>query len=332
VRVVFDGACLADGPATGVVRAFLTGLAAYAEGDFGTAILLLPRGTDAPAIQRLRIVEAPVGAVARQRLLPRLLRQLDASLLHSPVAAVPLAARCPTIATVHDLPWLQGAPGERTGLWRRFATQAALRRAARILAPSQFTANAVRSIFAGAGQRLRCIPHATVLGPPPAGDDAARRDGPWLAFGDARPRKNRARVIAAHALAQQHCPDLGALQMLGPDTGYVDETTKLALLRRCRGVLQVPCFEGFGLPVLEAMAHGAPLIAADLPPLRELATGAALFVDPQDTAAIAHALCRMHTDRELRACSAQAGHNMARAYRPTRLAQAWFAVHRELCR
>jgi hypothetical protein len=337
VKVVFDGACLADGPTTGVARAFLTGLTAYLETDGDPAILLLPRGAAAPLLrqlqqwQRLQIVEAPVGALQRQRQLPRLLRQLGASLLHSPVTAVPLAAACPTIATVHDLPWCQGAPGERTSVWRRLATHAALRRATRIIAPSSFTAHAVRRLLAGANARLRCIPHATPQRSDRPPTDPATRSGPWLAFGDARPRKNRARVLAAHRLAQQQCPDLGPLRLLGPDADYVDEATKLELLQHCRGVVQVPCFEGFGLPVLEAMAHGAPLIAADLPPLRELATGAALLVDPFDPEAIATALCRMHADAELRHRSAVAGVALATAYRPARLAAAWRALHRELC-
>lgn len=332
MKVVFDGSCLGDGPTTGVARAFLTGLAAYAAADEATVTLLLPDTAEAPPIRGLHVVPAPRGALARQQQLPRLLRQLHATLLHSPVAAVPLAAPCPTIATVHDLPWRQAAPGERTGPWRRMATHAALRSAARIIAPSQFTANAVRQLFAGAAARLRCIPHATALGPGPQPGDADLRDNFWLAFGDARPRKNRARALAAHALARQLDPGVGELRLLGPDAGYVDETTKLELLRRCRGVLQVPRFEGFGLPVLEAMAQGAPLVAADLPPLRELATGAAWFVDPDDTTAIAMAICRMHQDRDLRTQSARAGHQLARAYSPERLAAAWLALHRELHR
>jgi glycosyltransferase involved in cell wall biosynthesis len=335
VKVAFDGVCL-DKPITGVGRAFATGLAAYAELAASAppgsieVVLLLPHGAGAPPLANVAVARAPRGALRRQLVLPSLLRELRADLLHSPVAAVPLRAPCPTIATVHDLPWL-GDAGERTGIWRRFATRRSLRAARLVIAPSTFTqAAAARIVDAG---KVRLVPHGTpaVPSPPdPAATDARR--GPLLVLGDDRPRKNRDRLRAAHALARRACPDLPDLAFVGPPDRYVDETQKRELLQSCRALAHVATFEGFGLPVLEAMAHGAPVVAADIPPLREIAAGAALFVPPRDVEAIAAALVRIHADAALRRALAQDGWQRARAFAPAAVAASWLALHREVCR
>jgi glycosyltransferase involved in cell wall biosynthesis len=323
------GTGLAGGPITGVGRAFLTGLQAYAELAAAECVLLLPAGVEAPPLRAVHIEPAPRGAFARQRQLPRLLRALRADLLHGSVASVPLRACCPTIATVHDLPWLHPELGERTSWWRRFATVRALRSARAIVAPSALTAADTRDLLGAGAPPIHVVPHATPLPPLPP---PRERSGPLLVLGDDRPRKNRIRLQAAHALAQSRAPELPPLAFVGPghdgDRGsYVDEAAKHTLLQTCRALVHVSRFEGFGLPVLEGLAHGAPVLCSALPPHREIAGEAALYVPADDTEAIADGLLRIHGDDALRARLQQDGPARAAAFAPATLAARWHALH-----
>ena len=331
MRVAFDGACLGDGAITGVARAFLNGLAAYVERFTRDAVLLLPAGAPAPAISGLHIAEAPRGALRRQFVLPRLLRRLGADVLHSPVAAVPLTAHCPTIATVHDFPWLHAEAGERRSPWRVFATRRSLRAAAAVLAPSTFTRRDAQSI-AGEPRRVHLVPHGCDrrADEPSAADDA-QRAGPFLVLGDDRARKNRAAVAAAHTLAQSRRRDLPALRFVGPPHAWVDEGEKQRLLRTCIAVVQCSLFEGFGMPVLEAMGQGAPVVCSDIAPFREIAGEHAVFVDPNDVGSIADGLLRI-LDPALRASLAPAAWRRAAAFSTAETAGHWRALHEELQR
>jgi len=330
VLIAFDGAGLA-GPITGVGRALLDGIAAYAAGGDARCVLLAPPGTALPPLAGVDVVAAPHGALARQLQLPGLLRRLGADVLHSAVAAVPLRAPCPTLATVHDLPWLHPELPEHTSRWRTFATRLAVRAAAAVLVPSAQTADDLRRwCGADAPRRLHVVPHGTRRGPAPTAAAVQARSGPLLALGDDRPRKNRGRLVRAHAAASTLAADLPPLRFVGPPHDYVDEATKHALLRECRAVVHVSLFEGFGLPVLEGLAHGAPVLCADLPPHRAIAGPHALFVDPRDDVAIAAGLVRIHRDDALRATLAAGGHERAGAFPPEAVAAAWARIHREV--
>jgi glycosyltransferase involved in cell wall biosynthesis len=105
---------------------------------------------------------------------------------------------------------------------------------------------------------------------------------------------------------------------------------KHALLQQCRALVHVSLFEGFGLPVVEALAHGAPVLCSDLPAHRETAGPHAHFVDPHDVPAIANGLIAIHTDAARRAQLAVGGHERARAFPCSAVATAWLALHRSL--
>ena len=332
MKVVFDGACLGDGPITGVGRSFLNGIEAYARLGGRQCVLLVPERAALPTLDHVQLVRAPRGAVRRQLGLPRLLRQLGASLLHSSVAAVPLRAPCPTIATAHDLPWMHPELGEASTPWRRFATRRALAAASTVLAPSRFTAEDVRRLLGERCPPLQVVAHGTRLGPAPDPTATRARCGPLLVLGDDRPRKNRERVRQAHARAAGRCSGLPPLRFVGPPDDYVDEAEKVRLLRTCRAVVQCSLFEGFGMPVLEALAHGAPVLCADIPPFREIAGTAALFVDPVEVEAIAAGIERIHTDEALRESLAERGHRRAALAQPEHVALRWREAHELLTR
>lgn len=335
MRVLFDGACLGDLPVTGVGRAFLNGLEAYARAfarDGGDdLVLLLPEPAAAPDFRGTTIVRGPRGAVRRQWLLPRLVRRLGIDVLHSSVAAVPLAASCPTIATVHDLPWHHAEAGERGSAWRRFATRRSLRAAALVLAPSTFTARDA-ALERGRDDVL-VVPHGTPLpaANDPAANDPAARSGPLLALGDDRPRKNRELVLRGHALARARDARVPDLRFVGPPHAWVDEAEKHRLLATCFAVVQGSRFEGFGLPVLEALAHGAPLACSDIPPFREIAGDDAEYFDPGDQHSIAAALLRL-VEPTRRLALARRGPARAAAFSPARVAASWRTLHERLHR
>ena len=329
MRVAFDGAPLDDGDALGVATSFLTGLRAYVARWPGEAVLLLPKGARDPGIATLLVVAAPRGALARQWALPRLVRKLGAKVLHSPVAAVPLGCSRPVIATVHDLPWLCEGSGESTSRRQRLATKWSLRSAAAVVAPSRFTLAAAKRLVSPT-TRLRCIPHATTL-PTTTPVDPARRQGPLLTLGDERPRKNRTRVHAAMTLARKLDDRVPEPCFAGPPYNYVDDAGKQALLRGCRALIHCSLFEGFGLPVLEGLAHGIPVLCSDLPPHREIAGDTALFVDPRDTGAIRDGIIRVCSDETRRLRLATAGPVRAADFAPGVVAAAWRALHEELC-
>lgn len=335
MTIAFDGICLGDGPTTGVGRSFLNALQAYAECSETECVLLLPKNVKLEPIASVRRVEAPRGAWQRQRQLPRILRSVNAQLLHSSVASVPLRSSCPTIATAHDLPWLHPELNEPSGAWRTFATRRSLQSAAVVIAPSAMTKQDVETLLGNKCPPIELIMHGTAIGPEPTEASTAARNGAFLALGDDRKRKNRTTLEAAHQLARSRHNDLPDLRFCGPPNHYVSESEKLALLQSCRALVHVSHFEGFGMPVLEGLASGAPVVCSDLPPHREIAdTGEngelALFVDPQSVESIASGLLQSHRDSEWRWRTALAGHQRASRLTPQATAEHWSRIHREL--
>jgi glycosyltransferase involved in cell wall biosynthesis len=277
----------------------------------------------------VEIVPAPRSALRRQLALPGLLHRLGATLLHSPVAAIPLRARCPKVLTLHDLPWCAPGIGEGMHLRARWATGLAVSRADAVLMPSRFTLECLRKWLGPKGvARARIVPHGVVQPERPA--DKASLRGPFLVLGDDRPRKNRDRVARAHAIARKQCPGLPDLRFVGPPDHWVQEAEKLELLRSCRALVHASLFEGFGLPVLEAMAHGVPVICSATASLPEVSGGAAVLVDPRDVESIAMAMVHVHENLELRDELRAAGLLHVLDFAPERTARAWRDLHREL--
>ncbi|MCZ7527862.1 MAG: glycosyltransferase family 4 protein [Acidimicrobiia bacterium] len=152
---------------------------------------------------------------------------------------------------------------------------------------------------------------------------AAGVDRPFvLHLGNLHPRKNVARLIRAFGRATQESGELAGCQLVvagarwwGRDEerelegappgsvvmlGRVDDIQREHLLRSCRALAYLSLYEGFGLPPVEAMARGAPVLAADRAALPETTGGAALLVDPCDLDAITSGLIDVVTDDVLR--------------------------------
>jgi glycosyltransferase involved in cell wall biosynthesis len=211
----------------------------------------------------------------------------------------------------------------------------ALRRSAAVLAPSEATRLDVLDAYPAPGleQRLHVVSEGPGIGatdPSPLPDGL--EPGFLLVVGTIEPRKNLPRLLAAHQLlrARRPVPPLvvagrvgwaygDALDLLRADPavrllGHVDDAT-LATLYRSASLLAFPSlYEGFGLPLLEAMLAGLPALIGDAGSLPELAGGAALQVDPLDADAIAGGLDRLLDDKALRRRLTARGRRRAAAH------------------
>ena len=253
---------------------------------------------------------------------PILTRAWDVGLLGAPdgfdlVHAVSLAvprSRAPAVATVHDLAWRQvpDAFPPRGRRWHEAALQRALRRARLFLVPSAATAEALED--AGAPRdRIAVFEEGVDHLPPP--DTGATREllsrlgveSPYLlSVGTNEPRKNIERLCDAYARARSQLPEPWPLVVVGPQgwggplrprpgvvpAGEVTPAVLAGLYAGCRCLAYVPLHEGYGLPALEAMAAGTPVVASPMPSTR----GAALEVDPLDVEAIADGLVLASVD------------------------------------
>jgi glycosyltransferase involved in cell wall biosynthesis len=153
--------------------------------------------------------------------------------------------------------------------------------------------------------------------------------------------KNLTRVVEACAglpiklaiLGRLTEPQRTQLDRQGVDyEGFCDlpKDQVVALYAACDLVAFVSTYEGFGIPILEAQAVGRPVLTSDLSPMREVAGGGALLVDPFDTGAIREGLNRICRDAELRELLVRSGYENARKYSATVVAEAYGRVYAEV--
>jgi glycosyltransferase involved in cell wall biosynthesis len=224
--------------------------------------------------------------------LPRLLRRLRPALAHFQYA-LPLACPCPAVVTVHDLSFERDrrAMGRRDRFVFRTVVPRSVRRAARVFAVSERTRRDLIDLYDTPPEKIVVTPNAV----DPAFTPGGERDGYLLFVGAVQQRKNP--LAAADVAAEVGMP----LVVVGPEKepalarelerrgaqlrGYVDKS-QLADLYRGAACLVLPSrYEGFGLPVLEAMACGTPVVATDEPALREVGGDAALYAELDGLAA-----------------------------------------------
>ncbi|MGC8836936.1 MAG: glycosyltransferase family 4 protein [Anaerolineae bacterium] len=270
-----------------------------------------------------------------------------------------------TVVTVHDLALLgAGEPAGRWGLsarlWR-WALQGALK-AARLIADSRFTRDELLRWTDYPPQRVAVVPCGVASAFRPLDDRThleavrARYGLPngrlLLHVGLASPRKNLPGLLRAVALVRGAGAEGVHLVQVGATPGKAERalTTELGLEGWVHWLGTVPgedlpalynladCFvfpslyEGFGLPVLEAMACGTPVVCSNLASLPEVAGDAALLVDPREPAALARAILDMLEDETLRGRLREAGLRRAAAFTWARTAAATANIYREVWR
>ncbi len=219
--------------------------------------------------------------------LPRLLRRVGAALVHTQYA-LPLRSPCPAIVTIHDLSFERGAAlMSRRDRWIfRFVVPRAARGAARILTVSERTRADIAELYGVAGDGVVVTPNG--VDPVFSPGEPGTKDY-VLAVGAIQPRKNQlAALRAARAVGLP-------LVVVGPEKdaavartllkggatlrGYVPIEELIALYRGAACLVQASRYEGFGLPVLEAMACGTPVVTVPDEALLEVVGAAAVVTD-----------------------------------------------------
>jgi glycosyltransferase involved in cell wall biosynthesis len=221
--------------------------------------------------------------------LPRSARGLD--VLHCTTFRGPLRSPVPFTITLHDLGLVRHP--ELFPRWHRLSGRAGIARVARaadrVLAVSEFTKSEAVELLGVPAERVKVIGNA--VDPVFAPDGPAAEGTYVLAVGTLEPRKNLGRVVEAAGRVGVELRVVGARGWGGVDTpgwlGEVSDEELAALYRGARALVFPSLYEGFGIPVLEAMASGAPVVTSAGGATEEVAGGAAVLVDPLDVDAIA---------------------------------------------
>ena len=255
--------------------------------------------------------------------------------LHCPTFRAPLRSSVPLVVTVHDLAVLRHP--QTFNRWTRTYSSVfvprVVRAAQRVIAVSEFTKRELIDVLSVPEGRIRVVPNAVSE---PFVAEGARADGEYvLAVGTLEPRKNLPRLAAAARnagveLRVAGAPGWGGVQVGGDGVRFLGFVPDEELARLYRGSLCVAypsLYEGFGIPVLEALACGAPVVTSAGSAMAEVADGAAVLVDPRDGDAIAEGIREAIRRREE---LAMLGPTRARAFSWQASADATAAVYREV--
>lgn len=268
---------------------------------------------------RFRIDPMPLGVAWQQLVLPRI--AID-GVLWAPHGTLPLTLRIPSVATIHDFTSLTMPLRHRvkTMLSFNLFIGRSLQMATRVAAVSRAVAEEAVRWFGVSRGRIEIVPNGVDEFFTPEGDE----EDYVLFVGTIEPRKGLDDLLAVwDSLPSPRprlvlCGDAGwgnvPLPRDAEVTGYVDRARLRELYRHARAFVYPSRYEGFGIPPLEAMACGAPVIATRTGAIPEYAEGAALLIDPGDRVALRDALVWVLRDSALRRDLRSRGPERARMY------------------
>jgi glycosyltransferase involved in cell wall biosynthesis len=366
LRVGFDGHAFSS-PAAGI-RRYATELVG-AMVSLGEPIELVALGGDpacVPAgIERAADAAHPPGNAGWTLIgLPRTAARARVDLIHAPAYTAPFWAGVPVVLTIHDVSYEihpEWYPYRRDAL-RRFYYRRSARSAAHVLTVSAFSASEITAAFGIPASSITVAPlgvHGTFA----AGDANVSLDLPanvtepfLLHVGDIHERRNLPVVVDAILEARRHFGAAAALSLVvaGIDRGVmeglcamaseagspeavvalgpVSEDRVHALYRGAVALVYPSLYEGFGLPLIEAMACGTPVIASHAASIPEVVGGAGLLLDPRDVPAWRDAIIRVVNDEALRHDLRARGLARAATFTWQRTAEITLGVYREVAR
>jgi len=323
-----------------------------------------------PASERLRLVPSGLSATSRiwrilweQLRLPAAIRRDGCQLLHAPGYLAPLRCSCPIVLTVYDLMALSHPhwcrPSNRINY--RLLLSRSIKRADAIIVPSAFTRGELLARFPSAEQKLHVVPLAVsdAIRQTPSQTDLVRvreqYDLPasYLLFvGRHEPKKNMEGLVRSfhHLRSQHNTPHKLVIagvagwgqagltayirqRGLQDDVrfvGYVAEQDMAALYCQAELFVFPSLYEGFGLPPLEAMYCGVPVVCSNSTALPEVVGDAAILIDPLDPQSIAQGIYSGLRDRALRERLIENGRRQSRRMSWTDIARRTESIYYEL--
>ena len=315
-----------------------------------------------PGIQTRRVAANPFLRLGFD--LPRRVRQDRPDLLHVQYTA-PLACPVPIVVSVHDVSFLEHPEYfPRSRAWQLQQTvRRTVKRAARVLTGSEFSRSSILKVYGDLDEdKVVAVPNAAAPEFRPIPREAAMSalrehfpiGGPFiLSVGDIQPRKNQIGLIRAFARLIRAYPQLKHnLVLAGKETWYADRVREAAresgvadrirffgfvsdrdllnLYNACDLYVFPSFYEGFGLPVLEAMACGRAVACSNTSALPEVVDGAAILFDPYAVDEIVRALADVLLDSELRARMERLGSQRATHFSWQKTAQKTLDVFYEV--
>ncbi len=355
------------GEFSGVVRytdELVRALAPRLEGNLRVFVTRAPDGLGGLPLRRIRAPFPTPNEYARalweQCVVPVQVGRMAPDVYHSPNYILPLAIRCPSIVTVHDMAFLDRSLHRlRSHLYLSLLTLLALRKAKRVVCVSGYTRDRLVERFPWTASKARVIGEgiSSRFAPQAAPEVASFRarhgiERPYVLFvGTIEPRKNLPRLLRAfeRVVLEEGVPH--ELVVAGGNgwkndevwatwngsrvrerlrfAGYLDERELPAAYSGADVFAYPSLHEGFGLPPLEAMACGTPVLTSNTTALAEVAGTAAATVDPGDERALADELGRLLTDGDRRRVLADQGLDYTRRFRWDRVADEMMALYRE---
>jgi glycosyltransferase involved in cell wall biosynthesis len=337
VRIAIDARKLRDYGIGTYVRNLLRHLSRL---DHSTEYVVLCQHRDCAITQELgenfRTVSesSPAYSIREQFKVPLDLSRERPDLFHAPHYVLPPLTPCKSVVTIHDcihLRFPQYLPNRLAYAYARASMWIATHRATRVLTVSEASKRDILEFFHVPERKIDVIPNAIdeCFNQVPAEEEVAmvreryQLDDPFVLYaGNIKPHKNLERLIEAFHTFRRRGFDDVKLLIIGDQIskyatlrhavhrlklhkyvrflGFVPDRT-LAVLYRLAAVFVFPSlYEGFGLPPLEAMASGTPVITSNVSSLPEVVGDAALLIDPYDPEAIADAIRQVLSDSSLR--------------------------------
>ena len=367
MRIAIDVRKLHDYGIGTYVRNLLTQLGRL---DHETEYLLLCRPYDRGLLDKLgenfRAVPqtAEPYSLSEQLRIPLQLQREQVSLFHAPHYTLPALTPCRSIVTIHDcihLRFPQYLPSRLAYGYARAALWCATHRSDCVLTVSEASKRDILSFFDVPASKVVVIPNAIddrFWKLPPEDNTVKIREryqlqAPFLLYaGNIKPHKNLERLLDAFYRVRQRGHNDLTLLIIGDEItryaklrravhryqlhryvrflGFVPDDTLQILYRLARAFVFPSLYEGFGLPPLEAMASGTPVITSNVSALPEVTGTAAVLVDPRDRDGIADGICRVLEDDVLRAELVKKGLARAREFSWDRSIRQIWKIYREV--